>query len=535
MALLGKENTKIMSKLAPCLLLLFFFLCGLFLIQDTSPTTDEIPFHMVNGYTYLKTHDYRMSPANPPLIRQWMALPWLFIKPDLNLDKKSWREADSVPFGVEFFYKDNRQIANKLLYSSRFMILILGLLLGLVIYLWAKELYGDWGGVLSLVLYVSCPSFLAHSSIAHTDVGVALFCTLSAYFLWKFLESDKKRFLLIFSLVFGMACAAKYNALILGIFFLLTILAKKGFKEFGASTLLTVFVAFFVVWSSYFFEFKPLLWEGVPRIEEKLGFIPSFLHWPAQNIPIPMPSYILGIAGIIRSHQSPYLHYAFGEWTTNSHWYFYLFSFAVKMTIPFLCFLIFRAISFKYSSSKKGNENLVVLITTIAYFLMTFSDSTGVGVRYLFPIIPLLMVWAGGVVLLWKTLDIVIILLAFSALISLFRNFPDCLSYFNSFVGGSKNGYKFVRGSDVDWGQGLKELKKFMDYTKIPEVTLRYFGTADPSFYGIKNRPFSDEEIITPSNRVYAISIFNLEHIKWAKSRKPDALIKGSIFIYDTR
>ena len=89
---------------------------------------------MVNGYVYLKTHDYRMSPANPPLIRQWMALPWLAIRPKLDLEKRSWKEADSVPFAREFFYKDNRAIADRLLFSSRFMVLLLGVLLGWVIY-----------------------------------------------------------------------------------------------------------------------------------------------------------------------------------------------------------------------------------------------------------------------------------------------------------------------------------------------------------------------------------------------------------------
>ena len=59
-------------------LLLVFFIQGVILIEKTSPTADEISFNMVNGYTYLKTHDYRMTPANPALIREWMALTWLW-------------------------------------------------------------------------------------------------------------------------------------------------------------------------------------------------------------------------------------------------------------------------------------------------------------------------------------------------------------------------------------------------------------------------------------------------------------------------
>src|SRR5262245_12765502 len=141
-----------MKFIAPVLLAVFLFQ-GAFLIARTSPTTDEVPFHMVNGYAYLRTHDYRMSPANPPLIRQWMALPWLAFGPKLDLEKTSWKEADSVPFGVETFYKDNRALANKLLYASRSMVLLLGAALGWLIYVWARSLYGEKGGLFSLGLY----------------------------------------------------------------------------------------------------------------------------------------------------------------------------------------------------------------------------------------------------------------------------------------------------------------------------------------------------------------------------------------------
>ncbi|MGH7197257.1 MAG: ArnT family glycosyltransferase, partial [Candidatus Omnitrophota bacterium] len=256
-----------------------------------------------------------MSPANPPLIRQWMALPWLAINPKLDLEKKSWKEADSVPFAREFFYKDNREIADRLLYTSRFMILLLGTGLGWVIYAWSRALYGEEGGLLSLSLYAFCPAFIAHSSIAHTDVGVTLFCALSAYFLWRTLEFSGFGNLLAFSLSFGLACAAKYNALLLGPLFLLVVLIRGGFLKFALIAAVVTVVSFLVVWAATFFELKPLLWDGVPRMDEKLGYIAAIsnalfpgnetmrlgLQEVAQKISIPMPSFILGVAGILRS------------------------------------------------------------------------------------------------------------------------------------------------------------------------------------------------------------------------------------------
>ncbi len=108
----------------------------LFLVRDKSPTTDEISFNMVNGYANIKTGDFRMSPAQPPLVREWMALPWLFINPKFTTDRDSWRAADSVPFAVEFLYKDNRGIVDSLLWSSRLIVFFLGLMLFAVSYIW---------------------------------------------------------------------------------------------------------------------------------------------------------------------------------------------------------------------------------------------------------------------------------------------------------------------------------------------------------------------------------------------------------------
>ena len=92
-----------------------------------------------------------------------------------------------------------------------------------------------------------------------------------------------------------------------------------------------------------------------------------------------------------------------------------------------------------------------------------------------------------------------------------------------------------MRGSDADWGQALKALKSYMEKKGIEEVVLEYLGSADPSFYGIKNRRPHTEEEASPSKNVYAVSIFYLEHLAWTRQLKPTALVGGSIFIYDLR
>ena len=52
-------------------------------------------------------------------------------------------------------------------------------------------------------------------------------------------------------------------------------------------------------------------------------------------------------------------------------------------------------------------------------------------------------------------------------------------------MGGSKNGYKVLADSNLDWGQDLKGLKRWMDRNGVKKIQLAYFGSADPGYYGI--------------------------------------------------
>src|SRR5689334_15125020 len=51
-------------------------------IRLESQTFDE-GTHLVAGYRYLTTGDYRMNPEHPPLAKLWCALPLLLLRPSL--------------------------------------------------------------------------------------------------------------------------------------------------------------------------------------------------------------------------------------------------------------------------------------------------------------------------------------------------------------------------------------------------------------------------------------------------------------------
>jgi len=530
------------------LLLLFFAAQGAYLISYTSPTTDEVPFHIVNGYVYLKTGDFRMSPANTALVKEWMGLSWLPIHPKMNLDKDSWRRADSDPFGRDFLYNDNRAIAEKLVTAARSMILILGILLGAVIYAWSSRLYGVPGGLTSLAFYAFCPLFLGHSAIGTIDVGAAFFSCLSIFLFWRYLVTQTPARLVMFWLGAGLMFAAKTNTLFFVPIFAGILVYRKGARKAFLTLLGMAAVSFVVIWATYLFEFKPLLAGGVPRVDEKLGFIEEICKvvvlgnpaatqllkkW-ALELPIPMPTYFLSIAGIARHHSQAYLHYSFGRYTTEAVWFQYPFLFLTKLTIPFLLAVAWRLIRFRREPLTR-TDNLVLAVPFFSYAVFMLLERTYCGFRYFFPALPLLFVWIGGITKTNRPLVKygVISLLVLNAVVAL-KAFPNELSYFNAFI-GSENAHRYVRDSDVDWGQGLKALSAWMKQHGVERVTLDYFGTADPSYYGVVAERWTETEIKAPLGKVYALSRQYLDHAPWALERKPAAVVGGSIHVYDLR
>jgi len=65
--------------------------------------------------------------------------------------------------------------ADRLLYLERFMIVLLGVLLGVLLFCWAREWIGFWPAVIVLGLYTVEPNLLAHVRLVTTDFGVTCF------------------------------------------------------------------------------------------------------------------------------------------------------------------------------------------------------------------------------------------------------------------------------------------------------------------------------------------------------------------------
>jgi hypothetical protein len=67
--------------------------------------------------------------------------------------------------------------------------------------------------------------------------------------------------------------------------------------------------------------------------------------------------------------------------------------------------------------------------------------------------------------------------------------YPDFIAYTSEHQPNRDTGYQVFVDSNLDWGQGLKELRTFMREENIPRIYLSYFGSALPEGYGIDYIP----------------------------------------------
>ncbi len=91
------------------------------------------------------------------------------------------------------------------LWLARLPTVVLGILLGAVVWRWAGTLFGVWAGALALLLYTFCPNMLAHSHLVTTEVATSLGMFASAYSFWRYLSAPSRGRLLLAAATCGVA------------------------------------------------------------------------------------------------------------------------------------------------------------------------------------------------------------------------------------------------------------------------------------------------------------------------------------------
>src|SRR5574341_226443 len=365
----ASTTNKRLDRLPDWSVLLVFFLLFssqvIWTILQKSATFDE-PLNLVSGYICLRFGDERLIPQNLPLVKLLAAAP-LFVFRDIVLppSPEPWSSRAQYVYASEFLYKYND--ADTLLFVGRLATLPLSLLLGSVVYLWAKQLLGRPAAVFALILYGLEPNILAHSGLITTDIATACFMFLTIYGWYQLTQGITWARILLPALTVGLGLLAKFTTLPLILIFLLIgsvvvmtpqplqlrlrglgprSVAGRGGKLLACVLLglITILVADAVIWAAYGFRYEP----AVDPIET--------YHTPWAHF---LPQSPLLLDAVFRAREfkllpEPYLYglsfmwnlsgnfqsYLMGDIRTGGRWYYFLVTFLIKTPIALMLLLV---------------------------------------------------------------------------------------------------------------------------------------------------------------------------------------------------
>jgi hypothetical protein len=557
---------------------LVFVLIGIATLVQKSPTVDE-PLHLFGGYSYLRWSDYRANPVTPPLPKLWAALPLLaFDIKDPRSPRPHWyalrggsEDSPLIDIARDMFFVDND--GERLFFYAKLQMIVVGVLLGISVYLCSKRLFGVEAAVAALFIFALDPNILAHSQIIHGDISFTLFFFLGSYFFWLFLERASWPNLFLTSLFFGLAAITKYTytaivpvCLILGAARILSsrpqVAALGAPREVRsrwekAALLAAVLIssgvtAYVFIWAAYGFHY-----HAIPGGENPL---PMQSVLPVPGSPLRPFAEFVGGYGLFpeawiygQLFVLKYLSrtaYLLGE-VSDGFWSYFPIAFAVKTPVPTLV-LLGTGLILLIRGRIDRNVGFFLLIPVLVCFFSAVWSRMNIGLRHILVIYPFLFVFAGGAAAqLWRGGSRIkkygLIMLAAWYIASCIWTYPHYLAYFNEVAGGPKNGHKVLLDSNLDWGQDLKGLKRWMDDQGVTYIQFLYFGAVDPEYYGIDATyiPGNWVEWDPPATRqteapkFIAISAHLLytpwreQYVKPYRSKKPLATIGHSIFIFE--
>lgn len=484
---------------------------GLSALAGKSVTADEI-FHLTGGYLFDRFGDYRIHPDNGVLPQRLQGLPAVLAgaKPPPLENNPYWRTSDVYVMSYQFFYESGNDHW-PLLMRARALTLLFSLGAGLLVFIWARALAGPAAGLTALGLFAFSPTWLAHGPIATSDAAAALFLAASTGAYWWQLRGSGPGRILASALIFGLACVAKFSAvLLLPIFVLLTVLhlARQPVAERRPGRVIGRLAlhgaaAVLVIWAFFGFRYTAFA-PGLPPADHFIrswDWMLSQVGWQRPVIDFLRQWHLLPEAflfGYTHAYVGSQLRAAFlaGDYSTQGWVQFFPLAFLWKSTPAELAGLVLAILAAVRNHTRFGVWAVrlaPLLALVVVYGGVALTSHLNIGQRHLLPLYPAVFIVAG--VAAWRLSRVPRVRLVFAAALVASqalvaaRTHPHYLAYFNVLAGGPTQGWRLLVDSSLDWGQDLPGLKTWLDRNntgaQAAPVFLSYFGSGEPDYYHI--------------------------------------------------
>ncbi len=486
-------------------------------IRRETQTWDEA-CHIFAGYSYWTRGDFGMNPEHPPLVKLLTAAPLLTLSLHVPPHPKIFSKEEDFTSASQFVYSND---AEKILFRARMTAAIFTLLLAVLLFAAAKEMFGAVAALIGFTLFVFEPNVLAHGALVTTDMGLSCLLFATVYAFYRYVKHPSAAKFAITGVAAGLALAAKHSGILVFPILVVLALAEVARRSEGETTSVQPIkesrarqalglagaiaavgaIAVALLWASYGFHLHPR--PGVDTQARVIDYasrqhhpvqvklITTFMRWHL----LPEP-YLYGLADV--GFTADFSHtYLFGKVYPHGQWFYFPAAFVIKSTLALLILMLLVPVAIVAGRVNRGRELLFLVIPATIYFAVVLTSGMNIGVRHILPVYPFLMALAGWaaakLIERRRQLAFVVALILIFDVISSVRAFPVYLAYSNELWGGPSQTYKYLSDSNVDWGQQLKATKKYLDGRQVKQCWFAYFAevVADPAYYGIPCKPLT--------------------------------------------
>jgi hypothetical protein len=408
-------------------------------------------FHVARGMSLAGKGDSRFSYFHPPLQNlvcgYFGGLAW-----GEQVDwpeSRGWRSADLTAYSVEFA-ADNAAIYPELVRAARNGSVLFGLLLCAIGVAWAAKLGGPLAAWLAGCGLATSPTLLAHGNISTTDMGVTALAVAGTYFAWRGARAMPWRNLFWAMCCFVFAAMAKFTGLIWLATFILLCVPCFAWQETRPSLLFLC-----IVGVGLFGLCLLVLYGPAGQVVRVPG-----LSWSGASVTA--GRYIEGIIRQADHAMEGHRAYFGGETFDAAYAWHLPAGLVLKTPLVWLLGAVLSAIYFLPRLIR--SERLIPLLPAIFFTALLLSaNRLAIGVRHALPIVAL-----GIIAVSVATTRIArprlraaaAIVLALASLFSASLSYPNFLSYFPLWAGGTANGHRWLLDSNYDWGQDLDSVEE---------------------------------------------------------------------------
>jgi 4-amino-4-deoxy-L-arabinose transferase-like glycosyltransferase len=420
----------------------------------TSATVDE-PVHILAGHLHW-CGDFGFNPEHPPLLKMLATAPLIgkdLVQPPWDCGSKITSKGNSYFFGNLFLVENG---VDRVVIPTRLSATLMSLLLALLVFLAASEMFGRRIGLTALALLVFEPNIIAHGSLVTTDMSVTVGFFAAVYALYRYVKSPRMLRFLTVGLAVGLTLTAKHSGvLILPIFVLLllvdVLLARsrsfenkpplvKQFSRRIAACAGFFLIGFTLLWAAYGFRYSalPNATVNTVSVENLLGKSHSGRVMALINQMRILPeSYIYGLADIISASRNRPT-YILDRFYPTGKWFYFPLAFVAKTSIVLLVLLALGLLTFKLYR-EHGRQMLFLLLPPLVYFAVCLLAGMNIGVRHLLPVYPFFIVTAAAGICFWsrkyQAIKYILIALLLFHAIATVRIAPNYLAFANDFWG----------------------------------------------------------------------------------------------------